>query len=266
LYTHDIANDSENSIDQINKLKIRDLNESRNKSDLESNLTESIDNTHYTSLANTLTNNVKQRGKASSSSSVTSSDEIVSSSATSSNFRAKDFNKSIEIDNEISKLRVEAAANASRLSLSKASAEIVIERKSSLLGYNNNSTHDLENIMPSKFNKKIQDLENYSTIIENAASKMDECVKSMTEVYQSYDENRYYIESPVNDEMMSYSNGNSIHTPSNDDNEKSLYDLDVNSEEKNIKDVKAHVEINCETLTSFDEKLKLDLRQEIKLV
>jgi hypothetical protein len=91
LYTHDIANDSENSIDQINKQKIRDLNESRNKSDLESNLTESIDNTHYTSLANTLTNNVKQRGKASSSSSVTSSDEIVSSSATSSNFRAKDF-------------------------------------------------------------------------------------------------------------------------------------------------------------------------------
>jgi hypothetical protein len=97
---------------------------------------------------------------------------------------------------------------------------------------------------------------------------MDECVKSMTEVYQSYDGNRVYFESPINDETPNESNNNSLQTPSisvNDDPDKSLYD-DFKLDEKVHFTNESINESTMNTLTSFDEKLKLDLKQEIKLV
>jgi hypothetical protein len=93
-------------------------NDQNNKNRTKSDLTESIENSNYTTLASSL-NKIsinKSRFKASSSSCISSSDGIISSSATSSNLKNKELNKSIEIDNEITKLPEEAAANASRLS------------------------------------------------------------------------------------------------------------------------------------------------------
>ena len=55
------------------------------------------------------------------------------------------------------------------------------------------------------FDEKIEHLENYSNIIENATLKMDACVKDMTTVYQNYE--KLYNESPasylLNDESNS---------------------------------------------------------------
>ena len=277
LYT----NDSENGSDQMNKAKMN----GRNKSDMDSNLTESIDITQYTSLSNTISNNNsvnimnnKPYGvKESSSSSISSFDGIVSSSATSSNVRnIKDLNKSIEIDNEISKLRVEAAANASRMSPSKQQQVNGILRKphSFSLSSSSNSKngHDMDTMIP--FSKKIQELENYSTIIENAASKMDCIVQNMTEVYQSYDENRFYIESPTHEDQSPIVNNSVQASPinietSNIDNEKSLYDVEVKADESAAYSIEKKIynmtdSMHSDTLTSFDEKLKLDLKQEIK--
>ena len=55
------------------------------------------------------------------------------------------------------------------------------------------------------------------------------------------------------------------------DNEKSLYDIDVKLEEKMAYSMEKKMynltdSMHSDTLTSFDEKLKLDLKQEIKLV
>ena len=142
-------------------------------------------------------------------------------------------------------------------------------RKPSSLSFSNSSANpnqDLDNLIP--FNKKIQELENYSTIIENATSIMDECVKNMTEVYQSYDSNRFYIESPTREEITNSPKVSSSITL-NDDNEKSLYDIEDKVDEKveNIFEKKIYNltdSMHSDTLTSFDEKLKLDLKQEIK--
>ena len=251
------------------------MNRNRTKSDL----TESIDNSNFTTLANRLNNTSinKSRVKESSSPSISSSEGIISSSATSSNFKNKEFNKSIEIDNEITKLREEAAANASRKSPSKQQHQVdnSIKKPSSLSISNSSNTptptHDIDNLIP--FNKKIQDIENYSAIIENAASKMDCIVQNMTEVYQSYDENRFYIESPTHEASPNNSsiNQTSPITFNKNDNEKSLYDIDVKLEEKMAYSMEKKMynltdSMHSDTLTSFDEKLKLDLKQEIKLV
>jgi hypothetical protein len=252
-------------------------NDQNNKNRTKSDLTESIENSNYTTLASSL-NKIginKSRLKASSSSSISSSDGIISSSATSSNFKNKELNKSIEIDNEITKLREEAAANASRLSPSKQQVNSSI-KKLSPLSFNNSSstttTQEIDNLIP--FNQKIQDIEKYSAIIENAASKMDFIVQNMTEVYQSYDENRFYIESPTHGASpnnSSLTQTSPISFIKNNDNEKSLYDIDVKLEEKMAYSIEKKTNnltdsMHSDTLTSFDERLKLDLKQEIKSV
>lgn len=324
LFANDIANDSETSVDHVNKLRIRNQNENiisnkidsinlngnnnNNSSNKAFILNESLDNSsnQYTSISN----GKKNFFKNSSTSSVTSSEDVISSSATSSNFlKTKEFtNKSIEIDNEINKLRKEAAAKEaldgkkgltssykqqptylndklltnSNTSSRKTSFNLSFNSNN---GVNSNSMHTnehLNDISPTKFDKKIQDLEEYSTIIENAASKMDECVKSMTEVYQSYDERNFYVDSPSTDEMLLNESNNSIKaanesvtnniisettTTTTTNTEVSLYDQAIKLEDSLKIENKPKVEhdVNIDTLTSFDEKLKFDLKQEIKI-
>ena len=118
-----------------------------------------------------------------------------------------------QIDNEINKLRQENSlliesssklsnSNNDSITPSKPSSFSALSQKPSLRTTGNRaspSTSSIDLVSSSLkasnyFDAKIEHLENYSNIIEDATSKMDECVKDMTAVYENFED--YYSRSP----------------------------------------------------------------------
>jgi hypothetical protein len=91
-----------------------------------------------------------------------------------------DISSSDQIDNEIDKLRQE---NSRRMQ--KVHAEKILSKS-----YTPHTSSDLAAkslTASSQFDTKLQHIETYSKIIENATLNMDACVKDMSDVYQNYE-------------------------------------------------------------------------------
>lgn len=117
-----------------------------------------------------------------------------------------------QIDNEINKLRQEnSLLIESSSKLSSSNNDSIASAKHSFSAMNSKSTirksgnraspstSSIDLVSSSLkasnyFDAKIEHLENYSNIIEDATSKMDECVKDMTAVYENFED--YYSRSP----------------------------------------------------------------------
>ena len=61
----------------------------------------------------------------------------------------------------------------------------------------------------SHFDKKIQHIETYSQIIENATQNMDDCVKHMSSLYENYE--KIYNDAQVESDMTASGEDKSVH-------------------------------------------------------
>jgi hypothetical protein len=128
-----------------------------------------------------------------------------------------------QIENEIDKLRKEnnllivnkKAATASKKAAKKNALLKAPASSSSITS--TNSAVDEDQLAESSlrasnyFDKKIEHLENYSHIIENATKKMDACVNDMTTVYQSYDK-IYNDSSSAHEDILAINEEQPLHT------------------------------------------------------
>lgn len=180
------------------------------------------------------------------------------------------------VENEILKLRKVAAAAAVASSLSSSEQQQNQSKASSndssflklKMQLNLNQIEQDEN----NFDKKINACEDLSTIIEDATSRMHECVQDMTKLYENYDNKSFYIDSPVDfDGSATKSNDEltdskiEIKEEQEEHKEKDELKLENRKIEHIVEEPKAELkEQRKVSITSFDETLKSVLKQEVK--
>lgn len=104
--------------------------------------------------------------------------------------------QAIRIDNEIDKLRRESLLISNKKFTKKINDSLLNgQNSSSCSSFLSNNNIKNEELLASslkatnQFDKKIEDLENYSQLIEDATRKMDDCFKDMNNVYSGLEQN-----------------------------------------------------------------------------
>lgn len=155
-----------------------------------------------------------------------------------------------QIDNEIIKLKKENSITSAVELENSGGSETrnqLIKSKSSTSSSSNKELADTSMKASHHFNKKIQHIEDYSQIIENATLNMDACVKDMSSLYENYEK--------IYNDSESFMNNSSEEHPKVTHHRSQK--LSENFEQK----VNLHDKNNSEMMSVYDIEIERQLEQ-----